>query len=100
MKSGIGIVKMSFFVFMNKTVVYNTLPAPERTCIWILNQGMVTQYVEDMCQDHTREREMKILEAVADLIILQLRRCELRDGPLGRSEDTRITQRVNVLATG
>ena len=100
MKSGIGIVNMSFFVFMNKTVVYNTFPAPERTCIWILNQGMVTQYVEDMCQHHTRERDMKILEAVADLFILQLRICKLRDGPLETSEDTRITQWVNALATG
>ena len=43
---------------------------------------MITQYAENMCQRHTRERDMKILEAVADLIILQLRICELRDGPL------------------
>ena len=67
---------------------------------YIYLDGIITQYVEDMCQYHTGEKDMKILEAVADLIILQLRRCELRDGPLGTSEDTRITQWVNALATG
>ena len=71
---------------MDKTVVYNTFPAPERTCIWILNQGMVTQYVEDMCQHHTGERDIKIFGGSSH--ISQVHVCELRDGPPETSEDT------------